>query len=121
MPGKKGYLDILVNHIALFGFSASTVLYLKQKNNCDWLEEFYFKTEKKIDKFMEDHHKKRIRKLIHNIKVELSLYKELLVYIDMLFFIGAQRHREMDFNALASFLLEDIAEGVSYLLFLYID
>lgn len=92
-----------------------------QKNDCEWLEQFYDKSEKKIHKMMEDHHKKRIRKVIHNVKMESALFKELFVYIDMLFFIGLHRCKGTGVNTLDAFTQENIAEGVSYLLFLYID
>lgn len=117
----KFYLSFLVKHIQMFGFSDSTIKYLIQKNDCGWLEQFYNKNEKKIDKIMEDHYAKRIRKKIHGINVESSLHKELLVYIDMMFFKQPQKHRGAEFHTLESFTLEDLAEGVSYLLFLFMD
>lgn len=117
----KFYLSFLLKHVGIFKFSDSTVKYLIQKNDCEWLEQFYDKSEKKIHKMMEDHYKKRIRKVIHNVKMESALFKELFVYIDMLFFIGPHRCKGTDVNTLDAFTQEDIAEGVSYLLFLYID
>lgn len=115
------YLSFLVDHSSIFGFSESTAAYLNQKNSCGWLEEFYIKKEKKINQMIDEHHKKRVRKRLHNVNLESSLFKELLAYIDMAFFLGRQIYNRMDFHHLENFSQEEIAEGVSYLLFLYLE
>ena len=115
------YLNFLVENLENFKFSRDTKSYLIRKASCGWLKEFYLKTENKIDTIMEEHQKKRIRKRIRNINVETALYKELLAYIDILFFMDSRPRKEGDLNSLESFPNEEIAEGVSYLLFKYME
>ncbi len=117
----KYYLTYLRDKADILGFSELSISYIIQKTNCDWFEEIYCKIEKKIDVLMRDHYKKRIRKRIQNVNLESSLHKELLAYIDMLFFMGSGKSNHTDFNKLNSYSQEEIAEGVSYLLFKYTD
>ncbi len=117
----KYYLDFLEKHADLFGFSDYIKKYLITKINSHWLEDFYQKTEKKIDQLMEDHHKKRLRKRINGHSMESALHKELLAFIDMLFFLVPKNQTEQNQNSLSGFSKEDIAEGVSYLLFRFLD
>lgn len=115
------YLNFLVENLESFKFSRDTESYLIKKASCEWLKEFYLKTENKIDTIMKEHQKKRIRKRIRNTNVESALYKELLAYIDILFFMDSRPRKEGDLNSLESFPNEEIAEGVSYLLFKYVE
>lgn len=50
---------------------------------------------------------------------EAILHKELLAYIDMIFFSGTKFKGGTNFDTLDSFSREEIAEGISYLLYKY--
>ncbi|RGC17678.1 hypothetical protein DXA38_05035 [[Clostridium] innocuum] len=82
---------------------------------------FLQKNRKKIDTEIANHYQGRIRKRIQGIGIESSLHKELFAYIDMLFFSGGQTQTGYDYNILSTFSQEEIAEGVSYLLYKYIE
>ena len=115
------YLSYLVKNSEMFGFSTSSLSYLVKKKNCAWFETLYCKSEKKIDELILNHYNKRIRKKLKDVSVESSLHKELLAYIDMLFLIRLVQQNKVNFNDLNSYSREEIAEGVSYLIFKYID
>lgn len=115
------YMTFLLENTNVFGFSERVQLYLKQKISSEWLEKFYIKKELEIDKIIDEHYKKRIRKRIDSINYESSLHKELLTYVDMIFFLEANIIGGTNFNTLNSFSREEIAEGVSYLLYKYIS
>lgn len=123
----KYYMTFLLEYASIFNFSEKAKSYLVQKIDCDWLDEFYIKKETEIDRIIEEHHKKRIRKRIkkrdgkriYYFNLESSLHKELLAYIDMIFFSGTKLNIGTNFNTLDSFSREEIAEGVSYLLYKY--
>lgn len=125
--GNKGktksryFLEYLISKKEVLGFSEKTNKYLEQKYEFEWLESFYNKTEEKIDTEIANHYQGRIRKRIQGINYESSLHKELFAYIDMLFFLGGQTQTRYDYNILSTFSQEEIAEGVSYLLFKYIE
>ncbi len=125
--GNKGktkaryYLEYLLSNKEIFGFSETTSKYLKQKYEFEWLEFFYNKTEEKIDIEIANHYQKRIRKCIQGVSFESSLHKELFAYIDIFFLLGKQTRRGYDHNTLSTYSQEEIAEGVSYLLFKYIE
>lgn len=125
--GDKGknkaryYLEYLISKKEVLGFSEKNNKYLKQKYELEWLESFYNKTEEKIDTEIANHYQGRIRKRIKGINFESSLHKELLAYIDMLFFLERQTQTRYDYNILSTFSQEEIAEGVSYLLYKYIE
>lgn len=117
----KYYLGYLISKKEVFGFSEKNNKYLKQKYEFEWLESFYNKTEEKIDTEIANHYQGRIRKRIQSINFESSLHKELFAYIDMLFFLRGQTQTRYDYNILSTFSQEEIAEGVSYLLYKYIE
>ena len=117
----KYYLGYLISKKEVFGFSEKNNKYLKQKYEFEWLKSFYNKTEEKIDTEIANHYQGRIRKRIQNINFESSLHKELFAYIDMLFFLRRQTQTRYDYNILSTFSQEEIAEGVSYLLYKYIE
>ena len=125
--GNKGktkaryYLEYLLSNKEIFGFSETTSKYLKQKYKFEWLEFFYNKTEEKIDIEIANHYQQRIRKCIQGVSFESSLHKELFAYIDMFFLLGKQTRTGYDHNTLSTYSQEKIAEGVSYLLFKYIE
>ncbi len=125
--GNKGktkaryYLEYLLSNKEIFGFSETTSKYLKQKYKFEWLEFFYNKTEEKIDIEIANHYQQRIRKCIQGVSFESSLHKELFAYIDMFFLLGKQTSTGYDHNTLSTYSQEKIAEGVSYLLFKYIE
>ena len=118
----KYYLTFFAEHMPLFEFAESTRHYLIQKRNSSWLLEFYEKTDEKIDMLMEEHQKKRIRKKIQEKNYESSLHKELLAYIDMIFFFDIKENdRRLEADYIEKFSKEEQAEGVSYLLFKYLN
>ena len=125
--GNKGktkaryYLEYLLSNKEVFSFSETTNKYLAQKYEFEWLESFYNKAEEKIDTEIANHYQKRIRKRIQGINFESSLHKELFSYIDMFFLLGGQTKTRCDYNILSTYSQEEIAEGVSYLLFKYIE
>ena len=117
----KYYLTKLDKFSDVLRLSEQSCLYLKQKQNSYWLEDIYIKLDKKIDKLITEHYNKRIRKRINNVNYESSLHKELLAFIDKVFLGEVYRSENFDLNDLLSYSQEEIAEGVSYLLYRYLE
>lgn len=117
------YLEYLILKKDILCFSRETNKYLKQKYEFVWLEHFYIETEKKIDKEIRYHYKRKIKKKINGIRFESSLHKELLAYIDRIFLLEEQKQTKQDgnYNILSTFSQEEKAEGISYLFFKYIQ
>ena len=117
----KYYLTKLDKFSDVLRLSEQSCLYLKQKQNSYWLEDIYIKLDKKIDMLITEHYNKRIRKRINNVNYESSLHKELLAFIDKVFLGEVYRSENFDLNDLLSYSQEEIAEGVSYLLYRYLE
>lgn len=114
-------LDNLINNTEVFLFSEETYGYLIDKKNLCWLYDFYKKSEEKLIKYIQKHHSKRVRFKKGNQIIENALFKDLLAYIDISFYLNSQSEEInfMDKNNLKGYSKEDICDGISYIVFLY--
>ncbi len=114
----KAIITDLLKNAPLFNFSSQSLSFMQNKLKLAWLYEYYQNEEKRIVKILKKLHKgRKILKSVSDINVEESLIKDLLVYVDNLFFTGRTTiHGKYD--DLSGFTLEEIADSVSYLVFL---
>lgn len=123
--GKKSnselYLEQLIKYKDFIKYSRDILEYLEMKKSCKWLYEFYVKTETKIKKKIEEHHNRRIRKNINGIKLESALFRELIVYMELIFTRGncLVGSKPNDKNKYIAYSKEEIGEGISYLIYVY--
>lgn len=117
------YLENLIKYKTALNYSEYCEKYLYMKLNCKWMHDFYVKTEKKIYKKIEEHHKKRIRKNVRGNKLETSLFKELMTYMEILYvWVDLEGHETPDNrDLLTGYSKEEIGEGISYLISIYDD
>lgn len=115
------YLHSLIQYNDCIEYPKDTLKYLETKESCKWMYEFYIKTEGKIKKNIEEHHKRRIRKNINGKKLETALFKELIVYLELLFTNNSNKlcSTPDDKNLYTSYTKEEIGEGISYIIYLY--
>lgn len=101
--------------------------YIRQKLECRWLRSFYEKSEEQLRRNIRDHHRNRIRKKVNGCWIESSFAVEMLVYMNMLF-----RYRDSQAGKAAAgyginredpnqYSNEEIAEAVSYLIYLFVE
>lgn len=116
------YLESLIKYKSFLQYSTENVDYLEMKINCEWMYNFYSKTEKKIVDEIEKHHKRRIRKNINGNKLETALFKELIVYMEMFFlWFDGQNETPNERDALTAYSREDVGEAISYIIYIYDD
>ena len=83
--------------------------------------DFYKKTERKIIDYIKQHHQNRSIHLVNGIRIEEALFKELLAYIDVMFHFPSRNNNPRNKNKLDGYGMEQIAESVSYIIYLYDD
>lgn len=123
----KNNAEYLINKMLLmekekiFNFSKDTTNYLNQKLNVSWLYDFYKTNENDLIKQIYSHHKTRYRLKMHSCNYEEALFKDLLVYLDILFNFYKPNpfYFNNNKNILLSYSNEEIAMAVSYLIYLY--
>jgi len=116
------YLDSLIKYGRYLRYGMANTEYLSMKINCVWMYIFYSKTEKKIEKDIEKHHQRRIRKNINGNKLETALFKELVVYMEMIFVRGNELNRTPnERDVLTGYSREEIGEAISYIIYMYDD
>lgn len=121
LSNAKFYFQYLLKFREYFGYSADTLEYIRMKESCNWIHTFYVKTEKSIKRIIETHHHNRIRKNVNGIRVESTLFKELIVYMELIFTlereeIGSTPNIK---NKLTAYSKEEIGNAISYLIYLY--
>lgn len=114
-------IDYFLSNKLIYNFSDYTINYLFKKKELKWIYDFYKRTEKKIVRFIINHHSRR--KIIRrsNSIIETALFKELLVFIDDYFHEEYNQTEHLDKNIIEGYCREDVAEGVSYIIYLYDD
>lgn len=116
--GSLYLLKTILSYINLFDYSKETIDYLKLKKNLSWLYDYYKETELNSISFIENHYKNRVKIKSDGVIYEESLIKELLVFVELVF---NEKRWSIDTNRrdkLFDFGMEEIAEGVSYLIYL---
>ncbi|MCL2841369.1 MAG: hypothetical protein FWE05_11425, partial [Defluviitaleaceae bacterium] len=118
-------LNELILCQSMFNFSEETYSFLERKISLCWLYDYYALTEKRLIKYIKKSHKNRKRIIRNRYHVETALFKELLVYIDVMFgnldhahdndAIMAHLHK----NSLDDYGQEEISLAISYIIFLY--
>ena len=118
---KNYALDILTtlkgNHDR-FGFSKQTIDYLNSKIRISWLFDFYKESENAIIHTIKAQYKNRRKATYFGVICEESLLKELLVFADLLFAQPRRPDNAPRKDRITDFALEEISEGISYVLYL---
>lgn len=127
---KKNYAEYLLKQIqnsySYLNYSDDTKKFVSDKLNISWIFDFYKKTEESLLKYIHEHHRKReiIRK--GNIFYEEALFKDLLAYLDYMFYsnhstsnASNKNNNASNKNKLESYSHEEISEGISYIIYLY--
>ena len=118
-------IDELLVCRAIFNWNDESILFLETKKSISWLYDYYKTTEKRVIKFIESCHKARKRIARNGFFCETALFKELLVYIDIVFAELEQKNvrtgNDVDVskNSLENYSQEEISEAISYIIFLY--
>lgn len=101
-----------------FSFSKQTIGYLNSKFHISWLFDFYKESESAIISTIKMHYKNRHRATHWGVACEESLLKELLVFADLLFTQPRWPDNSSRKDKITDYTLEEIAEGISYVLYL---
>lgn len=114
-------LEELIKCKNIFNFSEITLQYLEEKIKLNWLFDFYKNSENKLIKYIKNHHKKRMIIRRENRYFENAIFKDLLAYIDLTFYLGKNNNEENCLNKdnLDGYEQEDVCDAVSYIIFLY--
>ena len=118
------YLIELLKYKTCLLFSENTVSYLEDKLENKWMEDYFIKSEKDIKKEILQHYKNRIRKNINGMCMETSLILELLSYLEIAFRIKVDLtphqavNQRLFRNSIDKYTQEELAEAVSYLIYL---
>jgi len=102
-------------------YSDETKKYIESKINLSWLYDFYKDSEEKIKKYILNHYSNRKKLKIQGCIVEEALFKELLVFADILFY--QKRHLDISgkYDDLYCYSNEEITESISYIILLCND
>ncbi|MBE7019805.1 MAG: hypothetical protein E7411_00015 [Ruminococcaceae bacterium] len=114
-------LENINKYIDKFDYSDKTRKFINSKIQMAWMYDYYKKTEKKIIAYIKKHHENRSIHLLNGVRVEEALFKELLAYIDVMFHFPRRNHDPRNKNKLDGYGMEQIAESVSYIIYLYDD
>lgn len=114
-------LENINKYIDKFAYSTKTKKFITSKIQVSWMYDFYKKTEQKIIDYIKQHHENRLIQLLDGVRVEEALFKELLAYVDVMFHFPRRNHDPRNKNKLDGYGMEQIAESVSYIIYLYDD
>ena len=114
-------LENINKYIDKFAYSDKTKKFITSKMQVSWMYDFYKKTEQKIIDYIKQHHQNRSIHLMEGIRIEEALFKELLAYIDVIFHFPSRNYDPRNKNKLDGYGMEEIAESVSYIIYLYDD
>ncbi len=115
-------LELIKENADFLSFSESTMNFIESKIHCSPLWSIYKKTENQIIKAIKKANKENVEREQDGIKFESSLYKELLVFIEIFFIIDKRPlliSELMDKNQLAYYSKEQVSSAISYIVFLY--
>lgn len=115
----KAILLNIESLLRFFDFSQDTKNFIFKKLNLSWLFNFYKKTEHSLIDFIRIYHSKREKMTINNFLFEESLFKDLLAYLDIIFYQNNRTEEFYNKNKLSNYSHEEISEGISYIIFLY--
>lgn len=116
-------LQSLKSQCQIMRYSQETCHFIDTKLQLSWIFSFYKQTEKEIIEYIMNHHKKRKRIKVDSTIVEEALFKELLAYADAIFFFHKRKFTKdhLNKNQLNGYGEEEIADSISYLIYLYDD
>lgn len=114
-------LENINKYIDKFAYSTKTKKFITSKIQVSWMYDFYKKTEQKIIDYIKQHHENRSIQLLDGVRVEEALFKELLAYVDVMFHFPRRNLDPRNKNKLDGYGMEQIAESVSYIIYLYDD
>ena len=102
-----------------FKFSDETQSYLKTKIGLSWLYDYYKSVEANINEIIKLRHDNCKIECVDGITVESALFKDLLAYTEICFFLEPSNTLDCDKNTISGYSREEISEAVSYIIFLY--
>lgn len=125
---KKNNVEFLLKRLEEFSsvipYSVNTKMFFKNKLSLSWLFDFYKKNEQDLVKAIKERHQKSLKIKRDQNFYEESLFKELLVYADLIFSRKLFKSNDssdikLNKNKIESYEREEIFDGISYLIYLY--
>ncbi|MBA2941040.1 hypothetical protein HZF08_22410 [Paenibacillus sp. CGMCC 1.16610] len=107
------------NTYSLITYLDKTKQFIASKLLLSWMFDFYKKTEEDLVKYINEHHRNRRRIRVGDIFVEEALFKELLVYADLVFYSNNRSHEYTNKHNLVGYGHEEICDSISYIIYLY--
>lgn len=118
----ESILGFLKQHSSVLNFSKENCRFIEMKLELNWFFIFYRDSEEQLKKLIKKHHRRSSKYNCNGVYVEEALFKELLVYAEILFY----SHNSIDMtkdrlnkDSLSGYTIEEITESISYLIFLY--
>lgn len=100
----------------LISYSDDTKQFIEKKLMLSWMFEFYKKTEEDLIKYIKEH---RRRTRIGNTFFEEALFKELLAYADVMFYLPGHSYEYINKHTIKGYGHEEICDSISYIIYLY--
>ncbi|PWW32918.1 MULTISPECIES: hypothetical protein [Paenibacillus] len=115
----ESFLRQVQDMYTIITFSDKTKKFIASKLSLSWMFKFYKKTEDDLVKYINEHHHKRKRNRDEDAFVEEALFKELLVYADLVFYSINRSYEYTNKNKLEGYSHEEICDSISYIIYLY--
>lgn len=120
---RSNLAEYLLQHIQQYypaiPYSEATRQFIDTKIRLSWIFEFYKKSENYLIRYIAEHHKERKCIRIGDTYVEEALFKELLAYVDILFYSQNRKIDHINKSKISGYGREEISESISYLIYLY--
>ncbi|OMC70325.1 hypothetical protein BK125_26900 [Paenibacillus odorifer] len=107
------------NTYTVITYSDKTKQFVSKKLTLTWMFDFYKKTEEDLVKYIIEHHRNRKKIRVGNNLFEEALFKELLVYADLEFYLKNRSHEYINKHKLVGYGHEEISDSISYIIYLY--
>ncbi len=125
-----GYiLEWLNKNIDSIDISDCEKSFIKHKFELMWLYNFYKDNDNKIDTFISDYEKNKKIITYNGIEFVSNIVIDLLVYVELLFrykdtlndnkFVSIECLKHVDYNMIHNYSLEEIGEGISFVISRY--
>lgn len=103
----------------LFFYNEETKAFIEKKLKLSWLFDFYKKSESELIELIKHRHENRRKYRQGQSVVEETLFKELLAYADVTFYLNNRSNEFLNKNKLSGYGHEEIFDGISYIIYLY--
>lgn len=121
-PGTATLFQAVLDSETAEGLSERALQYLRQKQACSWMGDFYRNTDIEIDRKLQQHYSERICQKVNGVIVETNIVLELMAFLDLYFRLsepGRERQGlggDINLDDFNSYSKEDISEAVSALI-----